>query len=87
MARHPRNYLKVLLWLSMQEPGKTFMSCDLGHRLNLTSGDIAHYVRMADCTKKAGKSPNNSTTIYEVTHTIPRPEVPKNMCKVDGRAL
>jgi hypothetical protein len=87
MARHPRNYLKVLLWLCQQEIGTRFMSNGLGHLLNLTSGDVAHYVRMADCTKKAGKSTNNSTTIYEVTHTIPRPECPKNMCKVDGRKL
>lgn len=87
MARHPRNYLKVLLWLCQQEIGTRFMANDLGHTLNLTSGDVAHYVRMAECTRKAGKTPNNSNTIYEITVKIPRPECPKNMCKVPGKAL
>lgn len=87
MVKHTKTLLKVLLWLSEQEKGKQFIAMDLGKILNLTSGDIAHFVRIADCCKIVGKTKNNSTSIYEVVKKIQKPEAPMNLTRAQGRAL
>jgi hypothetical protein len=87
MVKHTKSLLKVLLWLSDQKIGTQFISMDVGKKLNLTSGDIAHYVRMADCTKIIGKTPNGSQSIYEIVKKIPKPKTPMNLTQAQGRAL
>jgi hypothetical protein len=87
MVKHTKSLLKVLLWLSEQEIGTQFISMDVGKKLNLTSGDIAHYVRMADCTKIVGKTANGSQSIYEIVKRIKKPRYPMNLTQAQGRAL
>jgi len=87
MVKHTKCLLKVLVWLSGQKLGKQFIAMDLGKTLNLTSGDIAHYVRIADCCKIVGKTKNNSQSIYEVVRIPPIPDCPMNLTQAQGRAL
>jgi hypothetical protein len=87
MVKHTKCLLKVLVWLSEQKIGKQFIAMDLGKTLNLTSGDVAHYVRMADCCKIVGKTKNNSQSVYEVVRIPESPKCPMNLTRAQGRAF
>ena len=87
MVKHTKCLLMVALWLSEQEIGKEFIAMDLGKTLNLTSGDVAHWVRAIDCCDIIGKTKNNSQSIYRVRRKIATPKCPMNLTRAQGRAF